>query len=389
MGMYDDVDPIAHYGVKGMKWGVRHDKPSSGGLKKRASGAVSKAVTPSSERKKKLVEYYKKQGYIERDAKAKAEARAKAERVALIAGGITLGTAATIAGVYFGRKAFVANVDTWIRAGTKLQNLNSHNPKEMQQAFYATLKRSDKNLYKGTYARNLLYKGEVFNTTIKTDRIKLASERTGRKMLENLMKNDKDFSRNVKEVIDSSAKAVGGAHLSPKRSALYKKASADLAEGKISKNVYDAFNIYLVDRKTPYATAVNSKFYNALKSKGYGAIRDRNDMKYSVFKAQAPTIFFDTAKTHVAKSRTLPYEEIRKYANKYENSQLRKSEFKATLPVVGLSLVTPAAAAVANSKAKKEYVQKYRRQHPDSNLSYQQVVDLYNKKKEWDRMHGK
>lgn len=28
-------DYLAHYGVKGMKWGVRHDKPSSGEIRKR------------------------------------------------------------------------------------------------------------------------------------------------------------------------------------------------------------------------------------------------------------------------------------------------------------------------------------------------------------------
>lgn len=371
---------LAHYGVKGMKWGVRHDKPSSGGLKKRASGAVSKAVTPSSERKKKLVEYYKKQGYIERDAKAKAEARAKAERVALIAGGITLGTAATIAGVYFGRKAFVANVDTWIRAGTKLQNLNNHNPKEMQQAFYATLKRSDKITYKREYGRMLAWKGQVYNTTIKTDRIKLASERTGRKTLQNLMKTDSAFSKSVKAEIDAAARSTGGAHMSDKRMALYKKASADLAEGKVSKNVYDAFNIFLVDRKTPYAVN-NAKFYNTLKSKGYGAIRDRNDMKYSHFVGKAPTIFFDTAKTHVAKSSELKYSEIKKLARRKENIKAVKPILSLVGVYGGIAGAGIAVGNYENSEATKRYVQRYRKEHPESELTYQQLVEQYKKRR--------
>lgn len=32
MGMYDDIDYFAHHGVKGMKWGIRHD-PKTGGRK--------------------------------------------------------------------------------------------------------------------------------------------------------------------------------------------------------------------------------------------------------------------------------------------------------------------------------------------------------------------
>lgn len=46
-----DSDYFAHYGVKGMKWGVRHDKPSSG-IRKKASATISKAKAERNRRKK-------------------------------------------------------------------------------------------------------------------------------------------------------------------------------------------------------------------------------------------------------------------------------------------------------------------------------------------------
>lgn len=46
-----DSDYFAHYGVKGMKWGVRHDKPSSG-IRKKTSNVVSKVKAERDRRRK-------------------------------------------------------------------------------------------------------------------------------------------------------------------------------------------------------------------------------------------------------------------------------------------------------------------------------------------------
>lgn len=53
----DQDNSLAHYGVKGMKWGVRHDRPSSG---RSRTGASSRSPTTSESEKKGLSSTAKK-----------------------------------------------------------------------------------------------------------------------------------------------------------------------------------------------------------------------------------------------------------------------------------------------------------------------------------------
>ena len=60
------------------------------------------------------------------------------------------------------------------------------------------------------------------------------------------------------------------------------------------KKLYNNFNRDLVSMNSdPDKPA--QKFYDALKSAGYGAIQDVNDMDYSGYKAKNPLIVFDNA----------------------------------------------------------------------------------------------
>lgn len=388
---------LTHYGVKGMKWGVRryenervrkarkdydrvkNNSTASTFTKRSYKKELSDAKVEAKIQAKNLAPTKHEQKlmkkYMERDHMTESEARIQAYKTARFEKGLAVVGGLTVAGAtaYLAKRGISQNVDSYIKAGTKLQNLNNHNPQEMKQVFYATLKRSDKALYKGTYANNLAQRGGVWNTTIKTtEGVKVASERTGRKVLDEMLKTDSafktEFEQNLKQHMNSP-------FTSPKRAKVYKKALNDLAAGKTTKSVYDARNIFLVARTGETATQ-NAKFYDALKKKGYGAIRDVNDIRYSGFKAKAPTIMFDTGKAQVAKSAKMTTAEIAKATNRYKTMQTAKAVIadRGNLTMGALYGGAAAGTSAALNAGDRKAVRQYREEHPNSKLSYNEII---------------
>ena len=98
--------------------------------------------------------------------------------------------------------------------------------------------------------------------------IKIASKDKARKAFGDLMNNDKDFR---------SSFGFGDRIFTTK---------------EINK-MYETFNREIVNRSMPQDSV--NKFYDKLKSAGYGAIQDVNDMDYSRYNAKNPLIVFDNA----------------------------------------------------------------------------------------------
>lgn len=411
MYVVDENLYLAHYGVKGMRWGVRKDKYETDRVrqarrnvdyytgrryatnngaenlriaKKELSDARVEAKleatnhTPSRREEKIAKKLQNERKYTSSEAKIAAYKRARMEKAAMLLGGVAVAGL----GVYLGRKAYLKNVDSFIQAGTTLQNLNNHNPQELKQVFYATLKRSDKDLYKATYARNLASRGTVYNTTIGAKSgIKVASERSARKVMDELMKNDTEFKANFKKTLIGH---INSDSTSPKRVRVYKKALADLEAGKTNtRNLYDARNIFLVGRYGDIAVN-NAKFYDALKKKGYGAVKDVNDMKYSGFKAKAPTIVFDTGKTYVKKAETLDPDEIVRRATTYQDKMARQALLKDSVKQLGATAGTSVGVGAVSAGVKRsqddKVVAQYRKEHPDSELSYNEIIKMVRRK---------
>lgn len=65
---------------------------------------------------------------------------------------------------------------------------------------------------------------------------------------------------------------------------------------KNAKQKYERFNQALVEMK---GQGVDKKFYAELKKAGYGAIQDINDMKFSGYNARNPLIVFDNSKKNI------------------------------------------------------------------------------------------
>lgn len=184
--------------------------------------------------------------------------------------------------------------------------------------FYATHNSLDKHQYNALFNRKVpqtIYdeKGNPIGTgmfmkwrienTISTD-MKVASEDSGAEIFRGLYKNDRDFYNFVTDpermqsyFVEDKYKFKGYREardvLNKMKNQDYKPTGDDL------QKVYRMFN-YVI----PYDGQGNAregndmlmqrtKFFNACKEAGYGAVLDTNDAIYGGFKAKSPVIVFD------------------------------------------------------------------------------------------------
>lgn len=184
--------------------------------------------------------------------------------------------------------------------------------------FYATHDKWDKHQYNSMFNRKtpqtiydengnsigtgLFLKYRIDNS-LKSD-VKVASEDSGAKIFMDLYKKDRDFynfvtdkermqSYFVKDKYKFKGYRESARALERMKNAEYTPSSKDL------QTVYRMFN-YVIPydgagnaRKGKDVYTQRTKFFNACKKAGYGAVLDTNDSIYGGFKAKSPVIVFD------------------------------------------------------------------------------------------------
>ena len=217
--------------------------------------------------RQKLETQYKKLGLSDEDAQAAANRKIRAEKILAASAALTVAACAA----YAYSKHRKNKIDGIIKAGEALQRIEMQDTGgKLHEVFYVAKGKHDMNRYKGllgfTRAKQT---GHAYMMKLEAaSDIKVASREKARKAFGDLMNNDKDFR---------SSFGFGDRSFTTR---------------EINK-MYETFNRQIVNRSMPQDSV--NKFYDKLKSAGYGAIQDVNDMDYSGYKAKNPLIVFDNA----------------------------------------------------------------------------------------------
>lgn len=319
----------------------------------------------------RLEEQYKKIGMSDEEAQAAANNRIRTEKI------LAASAALTVAGcaAYIANKQLRNRIDGVIKAGETLQRVEMQDTGgKLHNMFYAAKGKHDMNRYenllgaarKRSTGHAYLMKLEAAND------IKVASKNNAAKAFGDLYKNDASFRKSVEEYV--------GRHFAGHNAV---KNINDISDRNIRK-MYENFNANIMHIRASESGA-DKKFYEKLKSAGYGAIQDINDMKYSGYNAKNPLIIFDNVKQNIMVKSV---SEMTGDLNKKGNKELLKAtgealakDFLVKAGPLSAAALTAKAVTTYKSDPSKQRIRDYRLEHPNTELTDDQILKMIAKEK--------
>lgn len=312
-------------------------------------------------------------GLTQEEAEVAAYKRARAEKIVAACAATTI----VAVGAYLAAHEIDRRTDKIISDKTQWKRIASDDSKELHDVFYQAHGR-DAQKYEGLYGAQKGYGqyGDIFQKTIRTSGLKVASQERGRKALQDALTGDSSLK---KEFMSSIRDRADHPFLGPKQKGVAKRALRDLKAGKVTPAVYDVFNSEIVG--THGQDPLSQKVFSNLKKQGFHAIEDMNDRKYSGYGAKSATIVFDKSRATVESVRKVSTKEIAEKAQ-YEMQVINgKTWVKSRLAVAGAGVAVGAGVRANRTRNENSVVANYRKQHPNTELSYEQILQAYYKKK--------
>lgn len=330
--MSDPVDDfLAHYGVKGMKWGVTREDSSGGGPSRREVRTTAK---------------YLNKGFDLEVAQKKARGRIAVENVLLVTGATVLAAGVGYAAFRKAEKVF-GSVN--LPMGTPVHHVNVHGPK---------LDIQDKPMFVSFNKRDQKFYDSVF-----------AGFAKNRAKAENIYKSTLKTTTDIKAPSNFEAKR------------LYKQ----FAKQFDSKMPYSEFN-YSFNGEGTGSPRLKKEFANFLQKKGYNAMIDNHDtVKSALYRTTKPTILFNpTRSVKKVNDVLLDNGKIDASTLKYDLFSLTKQASKqaAVSPsslVLSLLVGLGGGGRIKAEKNREARVDNYKKLYPGTQLSDAEIYNLVTK----------
>lgn len=381
------MSELMHYGVKGMKWGVRNYQYADG------------SYTPAGKKR------YQNNQNSSNSARMASLMGMKASKV--------VNTAKTqITGRQY--------VDTCLKQGTTFSRIQTIKDFE-NFAFYATYKKQDIDKYMGLFGNNLTKRAKysakqaeknanasgdeadikaakeardyannvkVYQLKLEaTKKLRVPSDENAGYITANLLK-EKDFRNNVEASIANSKEKMRR----PTQQLLFKQAQNAMNKdpSKMTSSekvaVYKALNLSLTNHN-PQEVAAQNRFYSELKKKGYNALLDYNDKDYSSYHAKRPMIVFDTGSVKLQSVTETNPKVVNKLYRRYNADRIAKE-----IPANTIGYINRLGAKKASdcrsyiNKKTDEYLgvsrsnktfENYKKEHPATKLTDKEIMEMY------------